>query len=200
MLNNNYTTANLSNVPSIDATKWVELYADYLYTYAYTRINDEDLAKDLVQETFLAALEKVESFKGNSSERTWLTAILKNKVIDTYRKKSSGLAKRPDIKEAEQEQSDFFDHDDGHWNVEHRPKEFGIEQENALLNKEFNYILQKCMEKLPALWLSVFTMKHMDDETTDVICKELKVTPSNFWVIIHRAKLNLRECLQKRWI
>jgi RNA polymerase sigma-70 factor (ECF subfamily) len=197
MLNDNYTTAN---TPSIDATKWVELYADYLYTYAYTRINDEDQAKDLVQETFLAALEKIDGFKGNSSERTWLTAILKNKVIDTYRKKSSGLAKRPDIKEAEQEQVDFFDHDDGHWNVAHRPKEFGIEQEDALLNKEFNRILQKCMEKLPALWLSVFTMKHMDDEATDVICKELKVSPSNFWVIIHRAKLNLRECLQKRWI
>jgi RNA polymerase sigma-70 factor (ECF subfamily) len=197
MLNDNYTSANAS---SIDATKWVELYADYLYTYAYTRINDEDQAKDLVQETFLAALEKVDSFKGNSSERTWLTAILKNKVIDTYRKKSSGLAKRSDIKEAEQEQADFFDHDDGHWNVEHRPKEFGIEQEDALLNKEFNRILQKCMEKLPALWLSVFTMKHMDDEPTDIICKELKVSPSNFWVIIHRAKLNLRECLQKRWI
>ena|ERR1700754_4944460 len=144
MLNDNYTTAN---APSIDATKWVELYADYLYTYAYTRINDEDQAKDLVQETFLAALEKVAGFKGNSSERTWLTAILKNKVIDTYRKKSSGLAKRTDVKEAEQEQADFFDHDDGHWNVEHRPKEFGIEQEEALLNKEFNYILQKCMEK-----------------------------------------------------
>lgn len=197
MLNDNYTTAN---TPSIDAAKWVELYADYLYTYAYTRINDEDQAKDLVQETFLAALEKIDGFKGNSSERTWLTAILKNKVIDTYRKKSSGLDKRPEVKEAEREQADFFDHDDGHWNVEHRPKEFGIEQEDALLNKEFNYILQMCMEKLPALWLSVFTMKHMDDEPTDVICKQLKVSPSNFWVIIHRAKLNLRECLQKRWI
>lgn len=200
MSNDNYITADLSHTASVEPSKWVELYADYLYTYAFTRVNDEELAKDLVQETFLGALQKVDQFKGNSTERTWLTAILKNKVIDTYRKKSSGFAKRPDITEAEHQQQGFFDHDDGHWNVEHRPKEFGIEDEDPLANKEFNYILQQCLKKLPALWLSVFTMKHMDDEATDTICKELKVTPANFWVIIHRAKLNLRECLQRNWI
>ncbi|WPU92117.1 sigma-70 family RNA polymerase sigma factor [Mucilaginibacter sabulilitoris] len=200
MSNDNYTTADLFATASVDPGKWVELYADYLYTYAYTRINDEELAKDLVQETFLAALEKVHLFKGNSSERTWLTAILKNKVIDIYRKKSSAFAKKTEVAEAEQQQDDFFDHEDGHWNVAHRPKEFGVEQEDLITSKEFNNILQKCMKKLPTLWLSVFTMKHMDDEATDVICKELKVTSANFWVIIHRAKLNLRECLQKNWI
>ena len=69
-----------------------------------------------------------------------------------------------------------------------------------LVNKEFNSILQKCMQKLPVLWLSIFTMKHMDDQSTDMICSELKITQSNFWVIIHRTKLNLRACLQKNWI
>ena len=193
--NNDIATNGLT-----EPAKWVAQYADYLYTYAFTRINDEDLAKDLVQETFLAALEKLSQFKGNSSERTWLTAILKNKVIDVYRKKSSAFAKKSDVMQAEQEQHDFFDHDDGHWNVEYRPKELGIEQEDPLTNKELNYILQKCLQKLPSLWLSVFTMKHMDDQSTDVICDELRVSPSNFWVIIHRTKLNLRACLQKNWI
>ena len=71
--------------------RWVEKHADFLYSYAQARINDEDLAKDLVQDTFLAALEKATSFRGNSSERTWLVAILKNKIIDIYRKKGTGL-------------------------------------------------------------------------------------------------------------
>jgi RNA polymerase sigma-70 factor (TIGR02943 family) len=178
---------------------WVAAHADYLYAFAITRINDEEFAKDLVQETFLAALEKVANFEGKSSERTWLTAILKNKIIDVYRKKSSGLQSKM-VKEAEQEQSDFFNLDDGHWRNKHGPKEFGIEDKDRLVSKEFDQIMQKCLKKLPALWISVFTMKHIDEEATEIICKELKVTAANFWVIIHRAKLNLRACLQRNWI
>lgn len=177
---------------------WVDKYADYLYAYAATRINDEDLARDLVQETFLAALERKGKFEGRSAEKTWLTAILKNKIIDVYRSKSSGFRKDADV--TRQEDADFFDHNDGHWNDQHRPAVLGIEHPNALENKEFQKILQACMKKLPSLWLSVFTMKHIDDESTAMICRELKVTSSNFWVIVHRTKVNLRSCLQKNWI
>lgn len=177
---------------------WVKNYADYLYSYAITRLNDDELARDLVQETFLAALQRIEKFEGRSAEKTWLTSILKNKIIDVYRKKSSGLGKSNDILTAEQD--DFFNPDDGHWKDEHRPVAFGIEQHDNLEKKEFQQILQRCMTKLPALWLSVFKMKHMDEESTEYICQELKVSSANFWVIIHRAKLNLRACLQKNWI
>lgn len=190
---------NQPDTSPINPHNWVVLYADYLFTYAITRLNDEELAKDLVQETFLAGLEKTAQFKGNSSERTWLTAILKNKVIDVYRKNPSGLSKKSMVKEAQQEQQDFFNPEDGHWNEAHSPQEFGVEQD-SVLNKEFNQILQKCMQKLPVLWLSVFTMKHIDDEPTELICTQLKVSAANFWVIIHRTKLNLRACLQKNWI
>ncbi|WP_436486601.1 sigma-70 family RNA polymerase sigma factor [Chitinophaga sp. ARDCPP14] len=185
---------------TLDPHSWVNKYADYLYTYAVTRINDEEQARDLVQETFLAALEKVDTFEGRSTERTWLTAILKFKVIDVYRKNSSAFAKRANLSDAEREHQDFFDAIDGHWNDQHRPRELGIERPDALENKEFQRILQLCMKKLPVLWLSVFTMKHMDDESTETICNTLKVSASNFWVIIHRAKVNLRACLQKNWI
>ena len=78
----------------LDPHTWVKSHADYLYAYTIKRISDDEQAKDLVQETFLAALEKVDKFEGKSSERTWLTAILKNKIIDVYRKKSSGLRTR----------------------------------------------------------------------------------------------------------
>jgi len=190
------TTSEVAGTKALNPHHWVELYADYLYTYAVIRISDEELARDLVQETFLAALEKRDSFKGASSERTWLTAILKHKVIDVYRKKSSSMQKV----ETTFMEEDFFDANDGHWNVPQRPRLFGVEEGDPLANKEFTSILQQCMKKLPALWLSVFTMKHMDEATTEIICKELKVTASNFWVIIHRTKVNLRACLQKNWI
>lgn len=190
------TRTNLSAEPA----KWVSNYADYLFRYAIIRLNDEERAKDLVQETFLAGLEKLNNFKGASSEKTWLTAILKNKIIDVYRRNASGFAKTGASADATYEQEEFFDKSDGHWNVEHRPKEFGIEQEDHLVSKEFQQILQQCMQKLPALWFAVFTMKHLDEEATDFICAEMKLSPSNFWVIIHRTKVSLRSCLQKNWL
>ncbi|WP_426330126.1 sigma-70 family RNA polymerase sigma factor [Pedobacter sp. R-06] len=184
----------------LDPHQWVVKYADYLYGYTLVRINDEDLARDLVQETFLAALECKEKFGGRSSEKTWLTAILKNKIIDVYRSRSSGFAKSSAVLETQEGDTDFFDHDDGHWNDQHRPAELGIEQPDALENQEFQRILQACMKRLPGLWMSVFTMKHIDDESTEMICSELKLSSSNFWVIIHRTKVNLRSCLQRNWI
>lgn len=189
----------LDNI-SLNPHLWVKNYADYLYSYAITRLNEDERARDLVQETFLAALEKIEKFEGRSTEKTWLTSILKNKIIDVYRKKSSGLGKPADVLTAEYEQEEFFNADNGHWKEEHQPATFGIEQQDNLEKKEFQQILQQCMKKLPALWSSVFTMKHMDEESTEYICTELKVSSANFWVIIHRTKLNLRACLQKNWI
>jgi len=183
-----------------DPHSWVAKHADYLYRYALTRINDVEAARELVQDTFLAALEKVEKFEGKSSERTWLTAILKNKVVDVYRQRSSVFIKQPNLTMAGQEMDDFFEPDACNWKPDHRPQEFGIENPDGLERKELQQVLQKCMKKLPGLWLSVFTMKHMDDETTNAICSSLKITSSNFWVIIHRTKLSLRECLQKHWI
>ncbi len=183
---------------TLNPHQWVYTHADYLYAYAIRRINDDEKAKDLVQETFLAALERADKFEGRSSERTWLTAILKNKIVDVYRKKTA--LPMSDLINAEKEQHDFFDQNDGHWNKEYAPQPFGIESADPLHNKEFNEIFKRCMEKLPALWMSIFTMKHLDDESTEKICLDLKVTAANFWVIIHRAKLNLRACLQKNWI
>ncbi|GAA4099835.1 sigma-70 family RNA polymerase sigma factor [Mucilaginibacter panaciglaebae] len=183
---------------TINPHKWVDNYADYLYAYALSRINDEEQARDLVQEVFLAALEKADHFEGRSSERTWLTAILKNKIIDIYRKRSPGLNNKTS-KTDDKTYDDFF-YEDGHWREEHWPKELGVEDQDPLHNKELNRVLQQCMQKLPALWLAVFTMKHMEEESSENICKQLKVTSANFWVIIHRAKLNLRACLQKNWI
>ena len=175
---------------------WVERYADHLYSYAFARLDHDQQARDLVQDTFLAALEKVGQFQGNSSERTWLTAILKYKIIDVYRRRNSGLHTQRIDEEPELE---FFEQGNGHWKEQYSPRAMRTEGADPLANKELAAILKKCLLKLPALWLSVFTMKHMDDTATKTICEELNVTPANFWVIIHRAKLNLRACIQKSW-
>lgn len=181
-----------------DPHNWVKAYADYLYLYAVSRVNDEDLARDLVQEVFLAGLQGLQKFAGNSSERTWLTAIMKNKIYDVYRKKTGAL-KTEGLNNSIGDEPDFF-HEDGHWHKEHWPQAFGVDDFDPLANKELNKALLQCLNKLPALWLSVFTMKHMEDEATDFICAELRLTQANFWIIIHRAKLNLRACLQKNWM
>jgi RNA polymerase sigma-70 factor (TIGR02943 family) len=186
----------LTNNP-VNPHKWVQNHADYLYAYTLARLNDPEQAHDLVQETFLAALQRVDKFEGKSTERTWLTAILKNKIVDVYRKRSSGLRSTEAVETVPE--PDFFE-EDGHWRNEYRPQAFGVEDHNPLHNKEFNQVLQQCMQKLPALWMAIFTMKHMDDQPADIICRELNITSSNYWVIIHRAKLNLRACLQKMWI
>jgi len=185
-------------IDGLNPSAWVDLHADHLYAFAFKRLNDEELARDLVQETFLAALEKVNAFKGESSERTWLTAIIKYKIIDVYRKRAKTNLKT--FSELQTDETEFFDPDLNNWKKEHWPAPFGIEDQDPLNNKEFNSILQRCMLKLPPLWSSVFTMRHIDDGGTDHICQELNITSSNFWVIIHRAKVNLRSCLQKNWI
>lgn len=180
-----------------DPLTWVEKYADYLYRFAISRLRDEEVARDLVQDTFLAGLQQLARFERNSSEKTWLTAILKNKITDFYRKQAAKGLK--EVRQSEFEQVDFFDAENGHWNVEYAPQSFGLETDNPLLIKELGNVLTGCLKKLPSLWFSVFSMKHMDDLASEKICLELKLTDANFWVIMHRTKLNLRACLQKHW-
>ncbi|KRT14885.1 RNA polymerase subunit sigma-24 [Pedobacter ginsenosidimutans] len=187
-----YTIKNLHS----DPLSWVEKYADYLYGFAFSRIRDEEAAKDLVQDTFLAGLQRLGGFEGNSTEKTWLTAILKNKIADFYRKRSSHNLK---VGSAADEVQGFFDVESGHWTEKDYPRAFGLEVDNPLMMKELGIVLNDCLAKLPGLWFSVFSMKHIDDLASELICTELKLTAANFWVIMHRAKLNLRACLQKNW-
>jgi len=179
-----------------DPAHWVATHADYLYTYALARLDDEDLCRDLVQETFLAALEKLGEFRGESSERTWLTAILRYKVIDVYRKKNSAWLVSLEARDPEPE---YFEPDNGHWKEAWAPRPMSIDHTDPTLRKELASILEKCLQRLPALWQAIFSMKHMDEMKTEAICEELKVTPSNYWVILHRAKVNLRACVEKMW-
>jgi len=172
-------------------------YADYLYNFAISRVSDPHVAEDLVQETFISALKNYSSFKAKSKESTWLTAILKNKIIDHYRKKvKQYLHDSIDRLSATDE---FFD-DKGSWYKDQKPSKWDFDTDRDLEQQEFYKTLQGCITNLNEIHRIAFVMKHMDDVNTDEICKELSITASNYWVIMHRAKLQLRKCLETNWV
>lgn len=182
-------------INTLNPKLWVKSYADQLFRFASMRINDKEAAKDLVQETFLAALRNVDTFKGEISEKNWLYTILKNKIIDYYRKKSSSLISQLETSNNENE---YFD-EENHWLQNRVPKKWQIDYNTNYDSKEFLEILQQCMKRLSELLRMVFSMKYLDERESDEICKELKITTSNYWVILHRSKLQLRDCVEKKW-
>ena len=173
---------------------WVSSYADALYAYCVSRINDLQSAEDIVQNTFLSAWKARASYNGTASEKNWLYAILKNKIIDHFRKQSTSV-----VTVASGEEDIYFDNA-AHWTGDAAPKEWGTITEQPLETKEFYTFLDKCKQKLKEIQQSVFVMKYMEDMDSDEICKVLDITPSNYWVLIHRAKLHLRKCLEKNWL
>ena len=183
------------NKPSLQAEEWVEKYGDLLYNYTLQRVSDKGLAEDIVQETFLSAWKSRETYKSDASEKTWLFAICKNKIIDHYRKKSSSP-----VQYAEVDTTDHFFDEAEHWTKEAQPNEWGINYQQPVETKEFYGILTYCKKKMQDMQRNVFVMKYMEDLSAEEICKVLNISSSNYWVIIHRAKLQLRKCLELNWI
>lgn len=178
----------------LDPHKWVDDYSDYLFNYAITRVNDREIAKDLVQDTFFAGVKGSNNFKGEASERTWLTSILKRKIIDYYRKINSKKG-QAEVK------MNFYDSGDkeGHWIEERVPQTWENESEKLIESEELGKTLNDCIEHLPEKYGLVFKMKTIQGFETEDICKELGITSSNLWVIIHRARMQLRKCMEDNW-
>lgn len=179
---------------SLAPNTWVKLYADYMYSYAIQRINNHEKAEDIVQDTFLAALNAKENYKGEASERTWLTSILKRKIIDHYRKINSNKGK------AEVNMS-YVNTDDqeGDW-LEERIA--GDKQHNSdfeLDNIDLKNTLEQCLDELAPKSALVFRMKTIQNVESEEICNELNISSSNLWVIIHRARVQLMNCMKSNW-
>ena len=173
---------------------WVDQYADYLFNYAVTRVSDAEIAKDLVQETFFAGLKSAKNYKGDAAERTWLIAILKRKVIDHYRKINSKKGKA-EVRMNYSANSDS----EGDWLEEQVADPFSAINNNALENEELGEAIQLCISKLPKKQSKVFVMKTVQGIDTEEICNALGINPSNLWVMIHRARTALMDCLNKNW-
>ncbi|GAA4887781.1 RNA polymerase sigma factor SigX [Flaviramulus aquimarinus] len=177
----------------INPNKWIDLYSDYLFNYTISRVSDREIAQDLVQDTFLAGLKSMKNFKGEASERTWLISILKRKIIDHYRKINSKKGKaevRINYNDSESE---------GDWLEERVADPFDKNAEDTLQNNELADAIHNCLEKLPQKQADVFKMKTILGHETEVICNELNITASNLWVIIHRARTAMADCLKENW-
>lgn len=177
----------------INPNKWIDLYSDYLYNYTITRVNDRDMAQDLVQDTFFAGLKSMKNFKGEASERTWLISILKRKIIDHYRKINSNKGK------AEVRITYNDDESEGDWLEERVADPFDKTAEDQMQNSELGDAIFDCLSKLPEKQAQVFRMKTIEGYDTEDICKELNINASNLWVIIHRARTAMASCLEKNW-
>ncbi len=175
---------------------WLNQHGDYLYRFALARLRDPHLAEDVVQETFLAAI-KSPDFAGQSAPRTWLTGILKHKIIDVMRKNVRETVVSDLVDESEDYSVDDFFDAKGHW--ADKPQEWDM-PEDALEQKQFLSVLQTCMEKLPPKLAQLFLMRDVHDTDNEEICKELNITATNAWVMLYRARTGLRKCLEINWL
>jgi RNA polymerase sigma-70 factor (ECF subfamily) len=175
----------------------LETHRGYLLRVARLELRDPELAEDVVQETMVAALAGRSGFSGRSSVRTWLTGILRHKIVDAIRQRQ----RQPVLlstfgEETELDDFDGMFRDDGGWDAP--PADWG-DPEKSLSRREFMDVLELCLEKLPPNTARVFVMREVLELTTDEICKELTITANNLWVILYRARMALRICVEKNW-
>lgn len=179
----------------LDPHTWVDTYGNYLYRFALGRLHNTIEAENVVQETFLAALKAKDRFAGQSSERTWLTGILKHKIIDHMRK---SYREKPvsTVKGDTETIDNFFDRQD---HLKKAPGEWALHPDELVEKKEFWKTFSRCKEQLPPATADAFTLREIDKLPGKEICDILNITPSNFWIMLHRARLQLRTCLEKNW-
>ncbi len=173
---------------------WLNEHGDYLYRFALARLRDPHQAEDAVQETFLAAI-KSPTFEGESSARTWLTGILKHKIIDLMRKSIREVAASEFVEE-DANMDEFFD-TQGHWTD--RPQHWGM-PEGSLEQQQFLAVLQECLGRLPAKQQTIFILRDVEETENEEICKELNITATNAWVMLYRARMGMRKCLEMNWL
>ena len=168
----------------------------YLLRVAVLQLRDNDVAEDVVQDTLLAALQGAGGFSGKSSLKTWLTGILKHKIVDVIRRKGRQPVLASFDEECQIDDLDALFDESGHW--ENPPADWG-NPESALSQQQFFDVMQMCLEKLPPNTARVFMMREVMDLTSEEICKELSITSTNLWVILYRARVALRQCLEQNW-
>lgn len=179
----------------IDPSKWLDEHGDFLFNFAMSRLRDMEAAEEVVQETFVAGIKAQDQFTGRGAERAWLVGILKRKIVDLIRKRM-----RQRTGQTTEEGTDIteilFD-EKGHWKSD--PKLARNRPDANLQKEEFWRELRDCIESLPQRQADVFTLRELEEKGSDEICKELDLTPSNLWVLLHRARLKLADCLNHKW-
>ena len=187
--------------PATDPARWVDEHGDSLFRYALGQVRDQAVAEDVVQETFLAALKARDRFTGRCSERTWLVGILKHKIADHFRRTSRECRAEP-VDGLPFEEEELFSRVGpwaGHWTGAGGPGPWGTDPHEVLEQGEFWAVLQGCLDELPPRLARAFWLREVEGATTEEICKVLDVSPTNLWVMLHRARMHLRRSLELKW-
>lgn len=175
--------------------RWLDDHGSELYSFALLHVHDTHQAEDLVQETLLAALKASKNFKNDSSIRTWLIGILKHKIIDLFRSQSrEGLTPESADKAFEEQQAEDIFTESGKWS---RPIAEWGDPEQDLFRKEFWIFIERCTARLSPKMARLFILRDLWGLETEEVCKELNITPTNLWTTLHRARLSMRQCLEK---
>jgi RNA polymerase sigma-70 factor (TIGR02943 family) len=175
---------------------WVNLHGNYLMRFAFLRVNSREIAEDLVQEALLAGVKAFENFEGRSQVRTWLIGILKNKIIDHMRRHA-----RKEGNEIMEEDTETLDRHFNRFGIWNRILPNWADDPETLQNRsEFMRALEGCLRKLPERSRQAFMLKNFENVDSEEVCNILNLTTSNLWVLLHRARLSLRECIEENWI
>ena len=178
-----------------DTARWVDLYADALYAYAFRLIPNAATAEDLVQETFVAALKGKERFAGRSSEKTWLIGILRNKIYDHLRRKYKEAIPLSNLGEGEVSLDSLYTSGGA---LKKPPSGWHLPSEK-LEQEDFWRAFRECFKKLPHKNAESFSLRELEQASTKEICSILGVSATNLGVLLHRARLLLRQCLEDNW-
>ena len=179
----------------VDVDNWVDQYGDYLYRFALSRLHDPVLAEDVVQETFLGALQNLDSYNGKVELKYWLRGILRNKTVDCIRKS---------LREIPTDELRAFDEAPNRlMNLAGIPQRnvqrWTFNPDEHYEDKEFWATFASCLGKLKSPLRHIFTLKEIEGLDSEKICKEYDITPNNLWVMIHRARKQLKHCLIENW-
>ncbi len=173
-----------------DFQNWIDTYSSALLNRAFYLLSNREDAEDIVQDVFVAAFDSYDSFKGESSPKTWLMNILKFKIADFYRKKYKYSG---DIK------LNHFFNNEGFWKEDNVIGEWQNTEENLLDNTVFNDVFSDCLEQLPSKWLITFKLYYLEEKKSDIICQDMGISTTNLWKMLQRSRLHLRECLEFNW-
>jgi len=187
--------------PSLDPTEWLSEHGDYLYRYALVRVRDTAAAEDLLQETLLAGMSSYQAHEGRSSERTWLVGIMKNRVVDYFRR----LARRPEFQMSNEEDLDdlgWFESEGawrGHWREDQAPISWSFDGVVLLESREFWETLDRGLARLSPQMAIVLTLREIEGLSSEDICEILNVTPNYLLAVLHRGRAKLRHFLEAEW-
>ena len=179
-----------------DAATWVDAYGDRLFRYALSRVRDESSAEDLIQDTLLTAFKARDKFKGESSELTWMTGILRNKIFEHYRRQARELPLALGEEDGDDREEALFD-GTGHWKAAFAPADWGGEPQKKAESAEFTAALKDCLDALTPNVARAFVLREMEGVEHRDCAVAMGVPPGRLAVLLYRARLRLRRCLER---